>query len=119
MRGAWRKPRTIPKESNIEESCREYAHAKGWTSRKMNGFGFRSWPDRFFLPKPIKGMDKTLKRSLGSLTRRFWVEFKRPGETSTPDQRRMQKDLRKRGEVVYEIDNKQEFIRIFDRHNYS
>lgn len=107
------KPRQ--KESSIEESCRKYAHDRGWTSRKMNGLGFRSWPDRFFIPRKMPG--KPTRGVLGTLTYRFWVEFKRPGEESTPDQKRMQKDLRERGEIVYECDNKKDFIEIFNRHN--
>jgi hypothetical protein len=101
----WRKPKTEPKESNLEEACRTFAHDRSWVTRKMNGFGFRSWPDRLFLPPERK------KRM------RFWVEFKRPGEESTPDQKRIQKTLRLRGEKVYEIDSKKEFISVFNRHN--
>lgn len=49
--------------------------------------------------------------------KRFWIEFKRDGEESTPDQARMQRDLRSRGEYVYECDSKEKFIRIFNEHN--
>lgn len=87
-------------ESSIENSCRDIAHALGWLSRKMNGLGFRSWPDRFFVsPRGRRG-------------RSFWVEFKRPGEVPTPDQERMIAELRARGESVYTLDNKEDFKKV-------
>ena len=104
---SWKKPKTIQREEGVESWCRAYAHERGWVSRKMNGLGFRSWPDRLFVPPP--------KRPEAS---RFWVEFKRPNKTSTPDQARMQKDLRNRGEVVYVCSNKQRFVEIFDGHHH-
>lgn len=95
-----------PLERAIEQSAVDHAKARGWVSRKMNGFGFRSWPDRLFLPPPsLKG------------GHRFWAEFKRLGEPSTPDQARLQRDLRARGEEVYECDSLAAFIEVFRRHH--
>lgn len=99
-------------ESYIENTGRDIAHAAGWTSRKMNGLGFNSWPDRLFIPR----VDKH-KKLRHTPMRAFWVEFKRPGEEPTPAQWRMIKDLRKRGEIVYVIDNVEGFRRVFAKHN--
>jgi hypothetical protein len=99
-------------EGSVEESCRKYAHDRGWTSRKMNGMGFRSWPDRFFLPPARAGRQAYQLQ----LKRRFWVEFKRPSEEPTPDQARMHRDLRARGETVYVLSDRPSFIRVFESH---
>ena len=72
----------------------------------MNGLGFRSWPDRFFLPPRPKKQ-----------ATRFWIEFKRVGEVLTDEQARMQVDLRARGETVYACDNLEDFIVILEKHN--
>lgn len=105
--------RSRRRETSVEESCRKYAHGRGWTSRKMNGMGFRSWPDRFFLP-PARAGRRAYQLQL---KRRFWVEFKRPGVPPTPDQARMHRDLRARGETVYVLDTREEFISVFNSHN--
>lgn len=98
-------------EDAIEEVCRQLAAAVGWGSRKMNGLGFRSWPDRLFLPP--KSPIRIGGRRRAPLGRRFWVEFKKPGEESTEDQTRMQNDLRERGESVYtDISSKQDFLKV-------
>lgn len=108
----WKRPKKKKVlESAIENDCRDYAHARGWLSRKMNGLGFRSWPDRLFVPRKMKRRENPFVLSP------FWVEFKRPGEEPTPDQARMIKDLRARGETVHVFDNKQDFIKAFDRHS--
>jgi hypothetical protein len=104
------KPREYRRtEASVEESCRRYAHDRGWTSRKMNGMGFRSWPDRLFLPpRAARG------EQLPWTGARFWVEFKRPGKEPTPDQARMHRELRARGETVYVLSDRQGFIRVFE-----
>lgn len=99
-KGFRRPPRRERLESSIEESCRQAAKDRGWESRKMNGFGFRSWPDRFFLAPR------------GRIGRSFWVEFKKPGEGPTPDQERFIKELRARGENVYVLDNRDDFLKV-------
>jgi hypothetical protein len=102
-------------ESSIEGSCRDHAHERGWTSRKMNGLGFNSWPDRIFIARV---RPRGMRRALRLLERRtFWVEFKRPGEVPTAGQWRMIRDLRSRGETVYVIDNREDFIKVFNEHN--
>jgi hypothetical protein len=97
------KPKTTVKESVIEERCRQIALKAGWVSRKMNGFGFRSWPDRLFIPP-----DQTIKAGCEA----FWVEFKRPKELPTPDQERVIEDLGKRGEKVFVCDSVEDFKNI-------
>lgn len=90
-----RRRRRGRREASIEESCRLVAKNLGWESRKMNGLGFRDWPDRLFIPpRPVKPM-----------RRAFWVEFKRLGEEPTPAQGKRIEDLRRRGERVYVCDN--------------
>ena len=102
-----------------------YAKDRFWISRKMNGLGFRSWPDRFFLPPSpqilvkLASKDRKFFKSATVERLRFWVEFKRRGETSTPDQVRVQKDLRARGERVYECDSFDSFVAIFEAHHYG
>lgn len=115
----FRRPRRrVRRESSIEESCRKHAHELGWTSRKMNGLGFRDWPDRQFFPPRDPGLSRA-----GRLAGRrihagaIWVEFKKPGEESTDSQRIMQDDLRERGEVVYsDVSTLDDFKKIIARH---
>jgi hypothetical protein len=102
-------PRRRRLEKSVEEPCRLAAQSAGWVSRKMNGFGFRSWPDRLFLPPEVP----LGRRSSAS---RFWVEFKRPGEDATAEQARIHKSLRLRGESVYVCHSKEEFLRALRRH---
>lgn len=107
----FRRPRKRKKlEASCEEACRVHAQGRGWVSRKMNGLGFRSWPDRLFLPPPSSLGAGWTKKS------RFWVEFKRVGEPATPSQGQMHKDLRARGERVYVCRTKEEFARVFSEH---
>ncbi len=93
-------------EYKIEDRCVKHAKDHRWASRKMNGLGFRDWPDRLFIPPK------------GNRTRRpFWVEFKRVGEDATESQANMHADLRSRGETVYMCDNLKDFSAILDRHH--
>lgn len=95
-------------ETKIEQRCIAHAKALGWTSRKMNGLGFRAWPDRLFVPR---------RHSKRYRLRAFWVEFKRPGKGPTPAQAQMHLDLRERGETVYVCDDLDGFGDIIARHN--
>jgi hypothetical protein len=94
-------------ESAIEDACRLIAAEHGWLSRKMNGLGHRSWPDRLFIQPPtlIGGGDD------------FWVEFKRPDVDVTPDQKRMISNLKARGQKVYICHSTDEFRKILKRHH--
>lgn len=103
----WRAPRKRRrKEASIEEACRLVARAAGWESRKMNGMGFRDWPDRLFVPpRPPRRR------------RPFWVEFKRPGEEPTTSQWARIKDLRARGERVHICDSVPGFRAVLEAEN--
>ncbi len=86
-------------ETSIESASMRYAKKKNWVSRKMNGMGFRSWPDRLMLPPP---KHKSWKIS-------FWIEFKRPGKKPTIGQAKLHKKLRQRGEQVFVVDSVDKF----------
>lgn len=75
-------------EKDIENAAirvvkREYL---GTITRKMNGAGFRGWPDRLFL---IPGLDA------------FFIEYKRPGKELTKLQTDIVAELRNLGQKVY------------------
>ena len=81
--------RTKPpiKEAAIEAKVDAYAKQHlGAMSRKLNGLGFSHWPDRLFL---LPGCPD------------LYIEFKRPGETSTPGQLEVQRQLRALGREVW------------------
>ncbi len=85
-------------ESHLEARCVLYAKKRGLMSRKMNGFGFRAWPDRLFLPENMAAPWAVAEPLL-------WVEFKRAGQVATPEQARLHDDLRCRGQRVVVIDD--------------
>ena len=91
-------------ERVIEARCLRHAKRLGWTSRKMNGLGFRAWPDRLFIP-PNEIPDRVM----------FFVEFKRVGERPTPLQRAVHTNLRARGQAVFIIDSLEEFEDVLAR----
>lgn len=74
-------------ERSIEAACVRHAKVLGALSRKMNGLGFVSWPDRVFTQPPW--CLNTLTPSV------WWVEFKRPGEPLTPLQRSTHRKLKR------------------------
>lgn len=97
------------KESSLEARCVKYAKSRGLLARKMNGLGFRDWPDRLFIPVKIATARKSVWQS-----QVLWVEFKKPGEVPTPSQERMHKDLRSRGQRVVVIDDYDLFVDTID-----
>lgn len=96
------------REASVEERAVDYAKARGWLARKMNGLGYRSWPDRLFIPRV---------RASHELLDTLWVEFKRRGEDPTPLQAAMHRDLRQRGQLVVVVDAFEDFQKIFDEAN--
>lgn len=98
-----------PLERDLEQWCVDHARdAHGWLSRKMNGLGFRSWPDREFLRPP-----RRLGKRSGLVNQRpLWVEFKRLGKEPTPDQHRLHEKLRAFGQLVYVIDTREDFLKL-------
>lgn len=77
-------------ESEIEKYVVDYACSRGIISRKMNGIGYRAWPDRLFI---------------GPHLPELWIEFKRKNEEPRPDQRHVIKQLTKMGRLVTVVDN--------------
>lgn len=100
-----RKSVTEVLESRIESRSVHRAKELGWLARKMNGLGYRSWPDRLFVPP---------KRIAARGGHPIWVEFKRRGEEPTPEQARIHADLRARGEEVHVFDDAVRFIEFIE-----
>jgi len=82
-------PTDEPLESEVESKVVEYAKGKGCIERKMNGPGYRGWPDRLF----------------GYNGQVVWVEFKRLGERPTNLQKVIHGKLRDNGFDVEVVDN--------------
>jgi hypothetical protein len=99
-------------EASLEAHCVKVARErKGWLSRKMNGYGFNHWPDRQFLgPLLISKRTVNPKQSKATL----WVEFKRFGEQPTPAQADIHKELRRRGQRVEVVDNREQFYKLLE-----
>jgi hypothetical protein len=93
-----KRPRAKPKprESSIENSIVRWCHADERKSRtrKMNGYGFNSWPDREILP-PTAWRSKE--------RRPLWLEVKRPGEEATEAQELIHLELKAAGQVVFVV----------------
>lgn len=92
-------------ERVIEKRCDKYAKGLGWTSRKMNGLGFRNWCDRLYVPPEQRGRMCGARRVL-------WVEFKKVGEQPTEAQADHHDEMRRRGQDVHVIDNLDDFKRL-------
>lgn len=91
------KPRVFRLERDLEDACVRYSHERGCVTRKMNGRGFRAWPDRLVLfPGNVHE----------------FVEFKKPGEEPTPLQRKLHRMLRRLGHTVHVCDNFEDFTGI-------
>jgi hypothetical protein len=77
-------------EKTIEARVVRWAKEHGIKTRKMNGSGFRGWPDRLFvLPKG----------------RLLWIEFKRPGGRLSTLQELLIGDLEALGHQVRVYDD--------------
>lgn len=85
-------------ERDLENAAVRYSHQRGVLTRKMNGLGFRGWPDRLFL-LPNERVE--------------WVEFKLPGEEPTLVQLKVHRMLRKRGHRVHVIKTWGVFLAFF------
>ncbi len=81
--------RRAPLERSIEGAATRHANELGFLHRKMNGAGFRSWPDRMFIgPGAV-----------------FFIEFKRRGLPPTPQQAWLHEILRAAGHRVHVCDS--------------
>lgn len=76
-------------EKHIENPVSDYAKRKGCLVRKMNGLGYRSWPDRMFL---FSG-------------RTMFIEFKKPDAVPTPLQLAFHATMLKKGHEVFVVDD--------------
>jgi len=88
-------------ETDLEKSCLKWVWENySIKSRKVNGLGFRGWPDRLF-PLPNE--------------RVLWCEFKRPGHKKelTAGQKLIHRLLRKWQQRVEVADNFEAFKQIF------
>lgn len=97
------------RESSIENSIVKWCHSDERKSRtrKMNGYGFNSWPDREVLP-PLVWRSKE-KRPL-------WMEVKRPGEDATEAQAIIHEELRAAGQVVVVVHLLDEAVLAYRNH---
>lgn len=109
-------------EAALEHWCVGKAKERGWVSRKMNGLGFRDWPDRLFI-RPLKLISRHSRQLLPAALsprrgwtyqRPVWVELKRRGEVPTLNQSVLHKMLRDRGEDVRVIDTKEAFVELLN-----
>ena len=80
-------------EKSVEQKAVDLAKSLTMLSRKMNGAGFRAWPDRCFFPP-----DMSVPWNSASPV--LWVEFKREGEELTPAQADLHKRLKNCGQRV-------------------
>lgn len=87
-----KKPKMYRLEKDIEKRANIIIQREFPTviHRKMNGYGFRSWPDRLYL------FDDEIE---------IWIEYKRPGEEPSPGQRELHKRLRNQGRTVFVCDD--------------
>ena len=80
LRRVLRRP---PKESLAENVFTKQVRGMGLLVRKMNGLGYRDWPDRLVVgPKGFT----------------LWVEFKREKQSLSPGQHEMMLALQARGQ---------------------
>lgn len=87
-------------ERHVENSVVRHAKDNNFKVRKMNGMGYRSWPDRMFLYRKVC---------------MFFIEFKRSGEVPNENQEREITELRRMGFTVYVVDNVKDGKRIIDK----
>jgi hypothetical protein len=118
---AARRPRGKPtrRESSIENSIVQWCHADERKSRtrKMNGYGFNSWPDRQVLPPTVwQGLGRRVPHPELRERRPLWAEVKRPGEEATEAQDLIHQELRTAGQVVVVVHSLEEFIGAYEAH---
>lgn len=91
-----------PLERDAEgKFCREVKD-RGGITRKMNGLGFRSWPDRAVVKPKVKPL--------------LWIEFKRKGEPLTPLQQQCHWMLQRMGQQVITCYTVEQALIAYDLH---
>ena len=81
-----RKEREI---DDVEQPFVDYAISRGWLCEKVISQSRRGWPDRLLIRR----------------SRVVFAEFKRDGETPTPQQIKRHADIRRQGGEVVWFDN--------------
>jgi hypothetical protein len=87
---ATRKRKKVVREADIENAFVRKIKELGCRTRKLNGMGFNSWPDRLIL---CPG---------GAVV---FIEFKKPGEDLRPAQQQLHEDVGSIGHTWYTCDN--------------
>ena len=90
----------IGPEAKVESALAQAVKQHGGISRKLNGAGYRAWPDRLVL---LPGVEQ------------FYVECKAKGRRATDQQRALHNKLREQGCMVFVVDSvdmAQEVVRI-------
>lgn len=77
------------RESELERAAMQFAEAHGWWQIKIERASKNGYPDRELIRN-----GRTIR-----------IEFKRPGEKPSPQQRRRHDEIRAHGGEVYVIDN--------------
>lgn len=83
-------------EREVERPAHEYAKSRGWLADKIMRTGRRGFPDHFF----------------ARAGRIVLIEFKRPGEDATTQQKKRHRELREHGVEVHVVDNLDDAKRI-------
>lgn len=76
-------------ESEIEGPAKQYAKARGWFTCKLMKCDINAMPDDLFIRN-------------GQV---IFIEFKRPGEDATEQQKKRHKQIRKHGIPVHVVDD--------------
>jgi len=83
-------------ESEIERPAHAFAKSRGWFAEKIMRTGRRGFPDHFFARNGLI----------------ILIEFKRPGEEPTLQQKKRHRELRLQGVPVFVVDSLEEAMRI-------
>ena len=81
---------SIGPEAKVENALVRAVKRHGGMTRKMNGAGYRAWPDRLVLLPAVE---------------QFYVECKAPGKYATDQQRALHNKLRQQGAIVFVVDS--------------
>jgi hypothetical protein len=95
-----KKRRADPLEKSVERRYVAHVRGRGAVTRKMNGFGYNSWPDQWTLPP--NGRD-------------FLIELKRKGKKPTGAQLELHGALRGLRQRVEVADSFEAAVAIYER----
>lgn len=83
----WQKPER--ERSHVEQPAIDYAISRGWWHMKVTSPTRKGLPDDVFVRK----------------AQYLWIEFKKPGESPSPQQLKRHRDMREQGMDVRWTDN--------------